>query len=139
MAKWLKISHTGELRYVDLPDGRPGNTMPLFSALEKELNCEWIEFVRAHWFGETGLCLIVDECGKLKDDVKERVNHCASLMYAPGFDCIVGDAILGQYMMFSDGEYIVPLDPGKYKEIVDCLLRIFSDVKLVGGEENARV
>ena len=41
MAKWLKISHTGELRYVELPDSRSDGVF--LTAVHREIDCEMID------------------------------------------------------------------------------------------------
>lgn len=129
MAKWLKISHSGELKYVDLPDSRSDGAF--LDAVYRELDVAWIEFVHVRFFGED-LCLMIDECGKLKDGWQVRVNTCASLMYAPGVDFIVGDALLGRYQRLDDGEiYVVPCEPEFYRSFVDKMCSAFIDLRFV--------
>jgi hypothetical protein len=136
MDRWLKISYTGELRYVDLPDSRSG--FEFLDAVYRELDVKWIEFVYVSFFGED-LCLLIDECGKLKDGWEDRVNNCATLMYAPGVDCIVGDALLGRYQCLDDGDfYVVPCEPEYYKEFIRKMCDVFDDVHFVGVQCHAR-
>lgn len=130
MEKWLKISHTGELRYVELPDSRSDGAF--LTAVHREIDCDLIEFVHVRFFGED-LCLMIDECGKLKEGWQERVNYPASLMYAPGVDCIVGDALLGRYCRHDDGEiYVVPCELEFYRDFIKKMCSLFSDVRLIG-------
>jgi hypothetical protein len=130
MTKWLKISHTGELRYVELPDSCSDGAFLV--AAHRELDCDMIEFVHL-WFFHEHLCLMIDECGKLKDGWQERVNNVASLMYAPGSDCIVGDGLLGRFQRLDDGEiYAVPCEPEFYRDFVKKMCLTFSDVRLIG-------
>lgn len=130
MAKWLKISHTGELRYVELPDSRSDGAF--LAAVHREIDCDMIEFVHLRFFHEH-LCLMIDECGKLKDGWQERVNNVASLMYASGYDCIVGDGLLGRFQRLDDGEiYAVPCEPAFYRDFVKKMCLIFSGVRLIG-------
>ena len=136
MAKWLKISYTGEMRYVDLPDSRSDGAF--LNAALRELDVDWIEFVYVRFFG-TDLCLLIDECGKLKDGWEDRVNNPGSLMYAPGVDCIVGDLLLGRYQRLDDGEiYVVPCEPAFYQDFVRKMCTAFTDCRFVGVQCNAR-
>ena len=126
MEKWLKISHTGELKYVDLPNSRSDGAF--LDAVRHEIDCDWIEFVHIRFFGKD-LCLMIDECGKLKEGFEHRVNGCASLMYAPGMDCIIGDALLGRYQRLDDGEiYVVPCEPSFYDNFILSMTTALADV-----------
>ena len=58
MKKWLKISHNGEMRYVDFPDSRSGGTF--LNAVHREINCDLIEFVYCRFF-HMKLCLMIDD------------------------------------------------------------------------------
>ena len=136
MAKWLKISYKGEMRYVDLPDSRSDGLF--LDAVLREIGCDWIEFVHVRFLGKE-LCFMIDELGKLKDGWEDRVNHCGSLMYAPGVDCIVGDLLLGRYQRLDDGEiYVVPCEEDYYKDFVCMMTRNFSDLSFVEDLANAR-
>lgn len=126
MSKWLKISHKGELSYVDLPDSR-GPCSPFLDGVYRELDCSWVGFVRVNFFGDQ-LCLMVDECGKLKDGWQDRINFCASLMYAPGEDVIVGDVILGRFEWCGDGDNVVPCSPEFYRDFVRKMVSAFTDI-----------
>ena len=109
MEKWLKICHTGEMKFVEMPcsveDEYPKT--PFLDALYRELNCNSIEIVHAQGFRSFlpgRPAIIIDECGKLKDGWEDRINCLCTLMYAPGVDCIVGDALLGMQL----GPELVP-------------------------------
>ena len=131
MSKWLKISHNGEMRYVDLPDSRSDGAF--LNAVQREISCDLIEFVYCRLAGMR-LCLMIDECGKLKDDWPSRVNHPASLLYASGEDCIVGDVLIGTTRRLDDGEiYVVPCEPEYYDHLVKVFSCAFSGVSFVGG------
>lgn len=129
MAKWLKVSHTGEMRYVELPDSRSDGVF--LNAVHRELDIDWIEFVHVRFFG-ADLCLLIDECGKLKDGWEDRVNSVCSLIYASGVDCIVGDALLGRYQRLDDGEiYAVPCEPEFYRDFTAKMCAVFTDLRFV--------
>ena len=129
MEKWLKICHTGELELVDMPcsieDDYPRT--PFLDALHRELNCDSIEIVQMHGFrvffpGRP--VIIIDECGKLKDGFEDRVNGLCSLFYAPGIDCIVGDALLGM----QQGPDVVPYSVAMYEDFAKNMAEIFADI-----------
>lgn len=129
MEKWLKICHTGELKFVDMPcsveDDYPRT--PFLDALYRELNCDSIEIVQMHGFkaffpGRP--VIIIDECGKLKDGYENRVNNLCSLFYAPGIYCIVGDALLGM----QQGSEVVPYSVALYEDFVINMAEIFTDI-----------
>ena len=129
MAKWLKISQTGELRYVDLSDSRSGGVF--LNAVYREIGCDIIEFVHSRFLGEH-ICLMVDACGKLKDGWPSRINNLASLIYAPTLDSIVGDALLGRFTQLDDGEiYAVPCEPDFYEGFIKRMCSAFDDVHFV--------
>ena len=123
MEKWLKITHTNELYYVELPDSH-GNTF--LDAAHRELECGWIEFVYCR-FQNLTLCLLIDECGKLKDGWTNRINNVATLLYAPGIDCIIGNALLGKIV----GEDVVPLSADEYRRFIQFITSVLSDVKFM--------
>lgn len=131
--RWLKICHDGIMKFVDLPCSRDDEypRTPFLDAVYREINCDSIEIVHARgfnaFFAECDCVLIIDECGKLKDGCEDRVNGLCSLMYAPGIDCIVGDALLG----FRSGPEVVPCPESLYHEFVKSVQRIFSDYHLV--------
>ena len=128
MEKWLKICHTGELKLVEMPDSLKDcyPATPFLDALYRELHCDSIEIVHARGFrnflpGDP--VIIIDECGKLKDGYENRVNSLCSLMYAPGFDCIVGDALLGM----QQGPEVVPFPVALYEDFAKKMVCMFSD------------
>lgn len=129
MGKWLKICHTGELKLVEMPDSLKDcyPVTPFLDALYRELNCDSIEIVHARGF-ETFFpgarpVIIIDECGKLKDGYENRVNGLCTLMYAPGMDCIVGDALLGAQL----GPEVVPFSVALYENFAKKMVCMFSD------------
>lgn len=140
MDKWLKICQDGTMKYVDMPSSKEEPSYPFLDALYKELDCFSIEIVRVTCFDFMfpkgfELIIIIDECGKLKEDWELRINSLCTLGYAPGVDCIVGDAVLGRRI----GPDVVPLSQKEYDHFVQCIEEIFSDFRLERGEENARV
>ena len=128
MEKWLKICHTGEMKLVEMPcsteDEYP-NT-PFLDALYRELNCDSIEIVHAQGFRSFlpgRPAIIIDECGKLKDGWEDRINCLCTLMYAPGVDCIVGDALLGMQL----GPELVPFPESVYEDFAKKMVSCFTD------------
>lgn len=128
MEKWLKICYTGELKFVDMPrsieDDYPRT--PFLDALYRELNCDSIEIVQMHGFRALlpgRPVIIIDECGKLKDGFEDRVNSLCSLFYAPGIDCIVGDALLGMQL----GPEVVPYPVEAYEDFAKKMVCSFTD------------
>lgn len=128
--KWLKISHSGELSYVELPPSVGGVDFEFLHALNRELGSELIEIVRVRGFDSmfpvgSEPVIIIDECGKLRDDAHKRCNSLCTLMYAPGADWICGDAILGNRI----GPDVYPFPEHVYQRFAEFCLG-FCDVRL---------
>ncbi len=130
MEKWLKICHDGKMRYVELPSSVDESSFFL-NALYRELDCDSIEIVRVRGFDAffSGIepVIIIDECGKLKDDWELRINGLCTLGYAPLADCIVGDAVLG----FRVGPDVLPLPESLYASFIRDIESVFSDFRFV--------
>ena len=131
MEKWLKICHNGKMKYVEMPSSREEPSYPFLHAVYKELDCDIIEIVRVAGFdflfpAGSRPIIIIDEYGKLKKDPELRINNLCSLGYAPGLDCIVGDALLGLQV----GPDVIPCSPELYDHFVQCIEKITTDFKL---------
>ena len=132
MQKWLKICHDGRMMYVDMPDSTEDPSYPFLNAVHREIDCDLIEIVRVAGFDfmcptGTNPIIIIDECGKLKKDPELRINNLCTLGYAPGLDCIIGDALLGRQV----GPEILPLTQEQYDHFVQCIEEIFTNFQLV--------
>ena len=127
--RWLKIGFDGTFRYVDLPDSFHDSDNPFLEACYRELNCDSIEIVRCSPAANEVFCggfecvLIIDECGKLKEGFEDRINNVCTLLFAPGFDIIVGDALLGMRI----GADVVPLPIRYYVGFVKAVTDFFEE------------
>ena len=100
---YLKINYDDTkplLEEIDLPKETEG----FLESCYKAIGCDCIEVVPSRF---TGLYLIIDENGKLKDGWSDRINTVASKLFGVWWDNIVGDAILAKASV-SD---LVPLNP----------------------------
>lgn len=133
MERWLKICHNGEMKFVDLPCSSEHHdpTYPFLHAVYRELDCDSIEIVRTKGFDALFSCrecmIIIDGCGKLKEGFENRINNLCTLNYAPGMDCIVGDALLG----FRMGPEILPFPEEMYRHFIGYIESIFDDFHFV--------
>lgn len=57
--------------------------------LYKQADCDTIQIIRANI---PGLLMCLDDNGKI---LGKELNPLATLLYAPEYDCIVGDVVLG--------------------------------------------
>ena len=101
--KYLVIYPNSTIRWVEI------ERSDMLHDFYKVIGCDSLENVRTII---PDMCLIVDECGKIKDP-PQRVNEVASFFYAGsnmGYDPIVGPAILASIGLV-DGEFDwIPLE-----------------------------
>ena len=95
MSKWLKINHDPSkdpFEWVELPDPGSSTFLP---AVYRALSCDSIELVQTVL---RGVCIYVDECGKLVPNWENNINQLASRLYAGTAygDPIVGDVLVGE-------------------------------------------
>ena len=115
--KWLKINHDdakSTFEYVELPE----DLSLWLDGVYRELSCESIEVVSTSFHPWV---LVIDECGKLKDDWLSRLNTVASILYGSWIDCIVGDCLLCHRV----GADLVPLS----EDECQALFRRFGNVR----------
>lgn len=119
--KYMVIYPDGSIRWIEVENRQ------LLPAFYKAIGCDCVENVRTII---PDVCLIVDECGKLKNPPQPH-NDVASQLYAGwilGSDNIVGPVVVAAIHLVDGESDWVPLSDEEMFRVQNYLSRLYGDL-----------
>lgn len=119
MEKYMVIEPSGDIRWIEIQREN------MLQEFRKVIGCDCLEQVRTI---VRGVCLIVDESGKIKDPPQQH-NEIASLLYLGyilGNDDIAGPAVLVSIGLVDGEPDWVPLNARELQRLRAMGLRVTS-------------